>query len=100
MDECPRYGSLKKDTKYVLLCQGVQDLWEVGMTSLEDWMEKALTCPDIIKNVSGELRAWRQDQEDRLPLKSVLEGVNEAEEYHHRIGWYSNIEGGFSHRLT
>lgn len=68
------------------------------MQSLEDWMEKELTYPDIRTIISGELIAWKEKQTSGLPLNSIFEGVNEAHEYQHRIGWGCAIEGYFSHR--
>lgn len=68
-------------------------MWDEGIMVLEDWMKKELTCPDIIPTISGETRAWRRVQEGIIRISSVSGGVNEAQDYQHKIGWYGADEG-------
>jgi hypothetical protein len=92
--ECPRCSNFE-DTKHVLLCPApnAQRQWDATLVTLDEWLKKALTLPDLQKAILSRLRSWR-NQEAEWPAPSYnWTGVNDLVVNQDLIGWHAFIEG-------
>jgi hypothetical protein len=96
--ECPQCSNFK-DTAHVMLCSApqAQRQWELSITSLDQWLTKVLTLPDLQKAIITCLRAWR-NQDNNYPNPSYnWPGVNDIILDQDIVGWQSFLEGCILH---
>jgi hypothetical protein len=82
-----------------MLCSAPQAQWqwESSITSLDQWLTKALTLPDLQKAIITCARAWR-NQDNNYPNPSYnWPGVNDIILDQDIVGWQSFLEGCILH---
>lgn len=93
--ECPRCFEFET-TDHVLLCKSpnAHRQWEASMATIDEWMTKACTLPDIQKAIMNRLATFRT-QTDELPaLDHTWPGLAELIAQQDLIGWRTFMEGG------
>jgi hypothetical protein len=95
--ECPRCSAFET-TAHVLLCPApqAQHQWELSLASLDQWLTKAMTLPDIQKAILQRLHAWQNADELRATPYN-WPGVNDIVLTQDTIGWRTFLEGGVLH---
>ena len=59
-DLCPRCG-ISEDSAHVWTCPGFgsNELWDLSLNQLTQWMKTVDTHPDIVEAITGYLSSWR-----------------------------------------
>ena len=91
--ECPRCTEFE-DTDHIVLCKAPRATtqWEASISSLERWLKKSLTMPDIQKAIMSRLRLWREDTVLQA-TSFTWPGVNDLIQEQDKIGWRAFLEG-------
>jgi hypothetical protein len=96
--ECPRCSEFE-DTQHVLLCQApnAQRQWDASIVTLDQWLTKARTLPDIHKAIISRLQSWRRQEVPLRPPDYRWPGLNDLVRAQDEIGWQNFLEGGVLH---
>lgn len=97
--ECPRCQHPDETPEHVLHCpdQRAQTAWTTTIRTLETWMIKNETDPDIIRAITTELHRWKQPH---LPTRQYKPSIATAVQQQGDIGWYQFLMGKLTMQWT
>lgn len=93
--ECPRCSAFET-TEHILTCPApnAQRQWDSSMATLQEWLTKALTLPDLQKAILSRLQTVRNPTE-AMPVPSYSwPGLNALILKQDAVGWRNFMEGG------
>jgi hypothetical protein len=92
--ECPRCSAFE-NTKHVITCTApkANRQWAASMATLDRWLVKANTLPDLRTAIISRLHSWRTDTAPG-PLSYTWPGVNDLVLLQDLVGWRVFLEGG------
>ncbi len=96
--ECPRCAAFET-TKHILVCPApnAQRQWNASMATLQKWMLKALTLPELQTAIISRIQTVRTAT-DNLPVPTYTwPGINDLIRKQDVIGWKNFMEGGILH---
>lgn len=93
---CPRCLEPHERAIHVLFCQDprTKAIWQQEMVSLQTWLRKEKTEPDLARYLLKSLRFWREDKEMVYPLTMPpTHPLRQALDNQTSIGWYNLFLG-------
>jgi hypothetical protein len=99
--ECPRCPELDETPKHILNCPSLsaRECWSTALISLEGWMTKNHTMPELTTVVIRSLRAWRSPHARPASRSTTVRyGLNRALLEQNTLGWYNFLMGKVSVR--
>jgi hypothetical protein len=96
--ECPSCSNFET-TAHVILCNApnAQRQWDASIMTLDIWMTKSLTLPDLQTAILGRLQTLRHPA-NALPAPAYAwPGVNDLITAQDTVGWRNFMEGGILH---
>ena len=98
VDNCPRCGAANETTTHILQCpcKSACEVWDASLESLEEWLIKKKTCPDLRRLLVQILNQWRQGKEVSDITNYDFEGCTKVFPSQHTIGWRQVMGGCLS----
>ena len=93
---CPHCQHEHEDILHMTTCQSqpVQDFWTTSLTSLQNWMIKNNTEPDLQSFLLEGLKSWISDpQGDEISLHHFHPDNQPTFQLQLNLGWYTLITG-------
>lgn len=78
---------------HFLECPSTLEIWNTGISAMDEIMEKELTRPGIREAITNSLRAWRN--KENLPSTQEAD-ILPVLTLQHLLGWKSAFEGRFA----
>ena len=99
--ECPRCPEPIEDPQHILNCPALsaRACWNTALTTLEGWMTKHHTMPELTVAIIRSLKAWRSPPAHPINRSTTARyGLQRALLEQDTIGWYSFLMGKVSIR--
>mgnify|MGYP003487338349 FL=1 len=92
--KCPRCDHEEEDAQHVLKCrgEGVEQVWETALGSLEQRCIDLNTDPDIVQGLLQRLRQWRTGTAILDEFETTPD-TQQAFDNQDGIGWQAHLEG-------
>ena len=94
---CPTCGAPNEDTTHILQCPHptAKQQWENSLNSLNNWLNRSSTHPDIAHIIIENLRAWQSHRPSVL-YNGSLPHLSDAQQSQSSIGWETVLRGFIS----
>ena len=95
IDNCPRCGMANEDTTHILKCPSAsaRKVWKQSILSLDEWLVKKKTCPDLRKLLMHMIRRWRMGLEVTYLATCKFEWCEDVYKTQKMIGWKQMMGG-------
>jgi hypothetical protein len=93
--ECPHCSNFETTTHVLLWnAPNTKRRWDASIATLDKWMMKALTLPDLIKAILSRLKTFCNQDEAMQEPSYTWPGINDLILAQDTIGWMIFMEGG------